>query len=198
MSELAGRLAVVKVPGTAVVMTAEATTTTDDITYQITNAVKQVLDRTATITVKDGGVATSEAYTLNRLNGTVTFETKDETRVITIDGKYLPMSAAAGAHQYNYNKSVELHDVTAFLATHKARIAGQKWAAGTLSSWDINDYFSDALTAGDPVVLEFRGQTAGEPERVWALLESSEMAAAIADAQSETVTFISTDELLNL
>jgi hypothetical protein len=197
MGELAGRLAVVKASGSAVTMTDEATTATGNQVYQITHAAKRVLDRTAATVVKDDGAPTAEAYTLNRLNGTVTFVTQ-ASRVITIDGEYLPMTVVATAYDYKYKRGVDLHDITAFLATHKARIAGQKWASGTLSQWDINDYFEDVLTAGEPIVLEFRGQEEGEPERVWALLEGTEMAAAIKDPQKAVVTFVSTDELLNL
>lgn len=84
-------------------------------------------------------------------------------------------------------------------ATHHKRIAGQKFASGTISQWDVVDsYFRDALTDGSPVVLEFRGQDTGDPQRLWALLESAEMTAAIDSPQDEAVSFISTDELLNL
>lgn len=195
--ELAGRLAVVKASGTAVAMTAEATTATGNISYQITDATKRVIDRTEAVVVKDGGVVTAEAYTLNRLSGTVTFATAT-ARTITIDGKYLPMAEVASAHEYSFNKAVDVLEVTPFAATHKKRIAGQKFASGTLSQWDINEYFYDALTADEPIVLEFRGTATGEPERLWAYLESSEMSAAISDPQNEIVTFTSTDELLNI
>jgi hypothetical protein len=195
----AGRLTVVKVSGTAVAMTGEATTTTDNTVYQITNTAKRVLDRDATITVKDGGVATAETYTLDRLGGTITFTSADPGRVITVDGDYLPMSTAAYAHAHTYRKGVDLHLIPAYGATHKKRLPGLKFASGTLSQWDVtSDYFSDALTAGEPIVLEFRAEAAGEPKRVWALLESDEMRSAIASPQDEIVTFISTDELLNL
>src|SRR4051812_39714265 len=97
MAAKAGRLISVKVSGVAVAFTAEATTTTDTKTYKVTNAVKRVWDRAAAITVKDGGTPTAEAYTLNRLKGTVTFANAG-TRVITLDGSYLPMSTLALGH----------------------------------------------------------------------------------------------------
>jgi hypothetical protein len=264
MAELAGKSAVVKVSGTATAMVGEATTAAADLTYQITSATKQVLDRTATIqvhkfsandTAEAGttnttnikmtahGLVTGDliinttrsnaarivtyvdannvtvatvtsqttgdtigkypteattAYSLNRLNGTVTY-VPAVVRVIYVSGDYLPMSSAAYAHDYSYTKEIDAHGVTAFLATHKSRIAGQKYASGTLSDWEVTStYFADALTAGVPVVLEFRGQTADNPERVWALLNSQEITAAVAGAQDQVVKFISTEALLTL
>jgi hypothetical protein len=73
MAALAGKKALVKISGTATAMTAEATTTTDDQNYQITDTAKRILPLDATIVVDDNGTPTVESYTLNRLNGTVTF-----------------------------------------------------------------------------------------------------------------------------
>ena len=199
MTELAGRLATIKVSGDAVAFTAEATTTADNQIYQITNAIKRVLDRDTTPTVLDGGVETVESYTVNKLNGTITFGSIDATRVITVTSKYLPMSTATYAHNFSYNRGVNLMDVTPFLATHYKRLAGTKFASGTLSQFDLTStYFADALTAGNPIVIEFRDTADSEPIRCWALLESAEMQAAIDNPQDEIVSFISTDELLDL
>lgn len=199
MPELAGKLATIKVSGEATVFPAEATTTTDDKTYQITNAAKRVLDRDTTPTVLDGGIATTEDYTINKLSGVITFETVDVSRVITVTGKYMPMSTATYAHNFSYSRGVDLQDVTAFLATHKNKIASTKFASGTLNQFDVTStYYADALTAGDPVVIEFLDTATSEPIRCWALLEGAEMQAAIESPQDQIVTFISTDELLNL
>lgn len=204
MSEQAGRLAVVKVSGSPVSAAEEALTRVTDLVWQIADAAKQVLDRDVTPVLEedDGGWADIEYESVNKLNGKFTFAVPGHAAGSTIrvkTGNYLPMSSAAAAHAYTYKKAATLHEVTAFLATHKNRIAGTKWAAGTLSQWDVTDsYFDDALTAGDPVVLEFRGQAADDPQRVWALLESQEMQAAIDSPQDEVVSYISTDELLNL
>ena len=204
MSELEGRLAVVKVSGAPVSAAEEALTRITNTVWQITDAAKQVLDRDVTPVLEKFNIvwADIEYESVNKLNGKFTFAAPGHAAGSTIrvkTGNYLPMSSAAAAHEYTYKKSVTLHEITTFLATHKNRIAGTKWAAGTLSQWDVTDsYFEDALVAGSPVILEFRGQAAGNPERVWALLESQEMRAAIDSPQDEVVSFISTDELLNL
>lgn len=264
MAEVAGKSAIVKVSGTLTSMVGEATTE-DGTTkiYQIANTVKQVLDRTATISVHlydsddeaeantttttikmtDHGLAVGDLiinesrsnaarvvvtaadddtitvasvssqnstdviakypteaaanYTLNRLNGTVTYAAAD-TRIIKISGSYLPMSTAAYAHEFSYARGIDLSEITAFGATYKNRLAGLKYASGTLSQFDAtSEYYADALVAGSPVVIEFLYQTGADPLRAWALLESVEMAAAIADPQDQVVSFISTDELLD-
>jgi hypothetical protein len=199
MGEKAGRLVTIKVSGDAVAFTTEATSTEDNIKYQIDDTSKRVWDRDTTPTIYDDGVETSEDYTVNKLEGTITFESADEIRVITVSGKYLPMSTASYAHEYSYARGVDLIDVSKFGDTYKSRIADLKYASGTISQWDVTDtYFEDALTAGDPVVLEFRDESTSDPIRCWALLESREMAAALGNAQDEIVSFISTDELLDL
>ncbi len=208
MTELAGRLAVVKVSGSPADLSTEGLTRITDTEWQISTATKQVLERGSVITLErnDGGWADITYLSVNRLNGVFTFAGAGYVAGSTIRVKttaptanYLPVSTAAYAHDYTYARGVDMHEVTAFLATHKKRIAGTKYGAGTLSQWDIlSVYYKDALTAGEPVVLEFRGSAAGDPQRLWALLESSEIQAAVDSPQDEVVSFVSTDDLLNL
>lgn len=206
--ELAGRLAVVKVSGNPTDLSDESLTRITDTEWQITTASKRIIDRAVDPTLEkdDAGWDDIQYLSANKLTGVFTFASPghpagSSIRVKTTSptANYLPLSTAAYAHSYTYSRGVDLIDITAFLATHKKRIPGQKYASGTISQWDVTDsYFEDALTEGEPVVLEFRGQASGDPQRVWALLESQEMAAAIDAPQGETVSFISTDELLNI
>jgi len=205
MPELAGKAAAIKISGTAASLAEEALEHVTDNTWQIETATKQVIDRDSTpvLELSDGiGGWDDIAYTsVNKLTGVFTFsgdgyEDTEEIRVKT--GNYLPMSTATYAHEFSYSRGVELPEVTPFGATHKNRLAGLKFASGTLSQWDAtSEYYTDALVAGDPVVIEFLYETGADPVRVWALLESVEMAAAIADPQNQVVSFISTDELLD-
>ncbi len=209
MAELAGRLAVVKVSGNPLNLNEQALAQISTYIWRIADADMRVIDPAVNPTLErsdDEGFSWSDqAYvSVNKLSGEFTFAADhagDDIRVKVTDptANYLPMSTAAYAHSYSYNRGADLFDVSAFLATHKKRIAGQKFASGTLSQWDVMDsYYRDALTDGEPVVVEFRGETAGDPQRVWALVESEEMAAAIDSPQGKTVSFISTDELLNI
>lgn len=206
MSELAGRLAVIKVSGDPLTAVAEGLTHITNTEWQITDAIKRVLDRDVTpVLEKSDGVGgwVEITYTkANKLNGKFTFGGVGYVNTETLrvkSGNYLPMSTAASAHEYSYNRSATMLEVTRFQDTHKRRIAGTKFGSGSLSQWDVIDtYFEDALTAGEPIVLEFRAETTGNPQRLWALIESAEISAAIDSPQDEAVSFISTDDLLNL
>jgi len=200
MTERAGKNTLIKISGVATIMTAEATTLiTTGLVYQITNAVKQVLDIATVPTVLVGGSAVSAAtYTVNYLNGKITF-LSSATRTVTVTGKYLPMTTAAYANQMSNSRACDMHEATAFQATHKSRIAGLKSASGTLAQFDVTDTtYSDALAAGLPVVMEIRTGLADEPDRFWALLESTEVQAAIDSIQSETISWVSKDAWLRL
>lgn len=137
-------------------------------------------------------------YNLNRLNGTVTFPTAT-SRVIRISGNYLPMSVAAYANQMSKNEAADILDVTKFGDTYHKRKAGLKSASGSLTNfYSVDEVFSAALTAGEPVVIEDRTAAAAEPDRYWALLESSEVSAAIEGMQSQAVSWISHDAWIKL
>ncbi len=273
--ELAGRQAVVKVSGDPIDLSEEFLVQIKVYVWQVSDANKRVIDRDVEPVLERypvfGNWEDQDYVSVNKLDGTFIFDTDytgDSIRVKS--GNYLPMSTAAYAHSYTYNRGVDLFDVTAFRretsrtedaeagttetnititdhglevgnriintdrgnaertvteivdddnftvasvtnqasgdtielyhyipSTHRKRMKGQKFASGSISSWDVVDsYFRDALTSGDPVVLEFRGQDSGDPQRVWALLENTEMAAAIDSPQEETVSYISTDKLL--
>jgi hypothetical protein len=80
-------------PGTSTAMTGEATTLTETLTYQITNAAKRVLDRATVPTVLDNAVAVSDANIqwIDYLFGRVKFIAGYvPTGPITITGNYLP------------------------------------------------------------------------------------------------------------
>lgn len=200
MSEVAGKDCIVKVSGAPTSFTSEATSTSDNQSYQISNAVKQVLDRDTPPTVYDDAIETIEDYTVNYLNGTITFETVDALRgPITVTGKYLPMSVAAYAHTSSNSRACDLLDVTPFGVTHRKRIAGMLSASGTLSQFDVTDTtYITALAAGDPVVLEQVTASGEEPDRFWALLESTELQAALENPQDEVISWISHDSWLRL
>ncbi|MGH9424580.1 MAG: hypothetical protein ACRD3J_31695 [Thermoanaerobaculia bacterium] len=199
MTAIAGRLAAVKVSGAPVAFTGEATTTlVANTTYQITNAVKRTWDMTVAITVKKDGVAQSAAlYTLNRLTGTVTFLADIGVgHTITVDGSYLPLSLAAEAKQFSYTLSAQLLEDNQFGDTDITRVLGPQDCAGSLSRWQgVDTYFTDALLAGNPVVIEFSSNSAvGFDRRMWALLNQDGITAAIAGLIEESVAFMGTPD----
>ncbi|ATW27947.1 hypothetical protein [Candidatus Formimonas warabiya] len=194
----AGKKALVKIPGTAVAFTDEATTTSDNKSYQITNTTKRVWHKTAAVTVEVNGTVTGEQYTLNRLNGTVTFSVANGSRgTVTVTGQYLPMSAAAEAHEWKLTMEAENLEVTPFQAVYRTKIQGLKGASGSISQWNVIDrYYYNALVGGNPLVLELYPQDTLTPLKIWAVLNSDELSAALDAAQDEAVSFESTEDLL--
>ena len=194
---VAGRDVIIKVSGEGVVATNLATTTTDYKTYQIADTLKQVIALNTPVTVKNNGVKTEEKYKLNRLNGTITFETVDNTREITIDCTYLPLIKVAKAYVASYTEAVDMYEIPIFGDIYKRRVPGFKYASGSLSHWDILDStFTDALVSGKPVVIEYKHSETGNTKRLFALLESVEMSFAIDNPYEQSVSFISTDEFI--
>lgn len=181
-----------RVSGAAVAFTDEATTDLgDNQSYQITDTAKRVWDRTATITVVEAGVPTVESYTVNRLFGIITFASADAGRgAVTVTGQYLPLSEAATAHRYTTVRSRAVPTDTAFGATWESFVAGMKKITGSLSRWAIDEYFGDALVNGTVVVLDLMPDRSGtRATRVWALLNSEQMEAAVDGVVDESVEF---------
>lgn len=177
------------------------------------NAYRLVLTRTSAdevilasaITGQDAGdtierylTEASTAYTLNRLNGKVTYASAT-SRVIKISGDYLPMSVAAYANQMSRSDACDMLDTTVFGDTYKSRMAGLKSASGTLTNfYSADEVFGAALTAGVPIVIEDRTVSTNEPNRYWALLESDEVSAAVEGVQSQAVSWVSYDSWIKL
>lgn len=195
MTERAGKDCQIKISGSALTLTNAAVTNIDNQSYQITDTAKQVLDLATSVTVKVGGSTTTEAYTMNYLNGKVIFATVNAGRgTVTITGKYLPLTVAAYAHTSSSNMACEMKDVTPFGVTHKKRMAGLKSASGTLSQFNVADtIYSAALVAGLPIVIESRAISTDEPERFYALLDSTEVTAAIDGVQDNKISWVSYD-----
>jgi hypothetical protein len=189
MAANAGKLCAVKLSGTPTSMTAEATTGSGNTTYQITNTAKRVLDPTATITVKDGGVATVESYTLNRLTGTVTFGSA-VVRTITIDGTYLPMTTVAEGKEFSLQIGITNSEDSAFLDADVTRLQNEADCKGSVGQWkNSSQNFKTALDAGTPVVLEFVRATSTVFARCWALFQSNGIQAEKKGLIEETIAF---------
>jgi Neuraminidase (sialidase) len=163
-----------------------------------TITVAAVTDQAVGDTIATYKTEASTAYSLNRLNGTVTYADA-LSRVIKISGDYLPMTIAAYANSMSRSEACDMLDVTKFGDTYKKRMAGLKSASGTLTQFHTTDTtFTDALTAGAPVVIEDRDAAASEPNRFWAMLESDEVAAAVEGLINEIVSWVSYDAWIKL
>ena len=198
MPTIAGRKALVRVPGTALTLTAEAAANSgDNKTYRITNTAKRILDPQATITVLVAAVATGEVYTLNRLRGEVVFATVNAGRgVVTITGSYLPMASAAATKSYAYSLAASQLDVTTFDSANTNvgfidRIQGTFDVSGSLGlRWSSDFALRDALLNAPVIVIEFYSDRAAVRDLAcWALLNKRGLESAIDSSTEITVEF---------
>lgn len=192
MAGTAGKNALVKVSGTAVAFSSQATTSADGKTYQLSSTSLQGVPwhPTTTLTVNATSGAAGDTYSVYRLNGTVVFNTS-ATRTITISGDYLPMSNAAEAHEYNLSLSADLLDDSAFQDTYRSRVMGIKDVSGSFTAHYVDQTYIDVLTSSsEVVVMEFHDSTSGTYfARAWGRLSGWENAATIGELLEETVNF---------
>ena len=192
---IAGRKALVRVSGAPVALSAEPTTADATLkNFTITNAAYRVWDRAAAVSVTrspDGVTFTAvpaTEYTVNRLTGTVSFAAAQAAGTqIRVSTSYLPLATAAEAKEFSYTFTGNNLDASTFGSTFVLRQQGQRDITGSLSMWTTTDRtFEDALTADRPVVLEFYSDSGASADfRVWALVNSDEISAAV-DGLAET------------
>ena len=103
-----------KKPGTSTTMTAEAMTLVSGKTYKITNAAKNIWDRTGTFTVYDNAVnRNSQLLNVDYLYGQVTFlASYTVVGPVTVDGKYFPAVILAKYRNFTLNQTMEAIDNT--------------------------------------------------------------------------------------
>lgn len=200
MAGIAGKKALVKVGGAPVVLTNEAAANAgDNKTWQITTVARRVLDRATAVVVKNGGVAVNPAvdpFTVSRLNGTVIFTNADNTRVITVSGKYVPLSVAVGSKNYSYALARTVIADTDFdsantntgFNTYQAGMLDVSGSIGRRLTTDL--VMRDALRTGDPVVIEFfSDRNAAADLLCWALLDKDQVQSAVDGMQEGTIDF---------
>jgi hypothetical protein len=189
MAAIAGKRAKVLLTGTGIAMTGEATTTSDNKNYQITNTVKRILSQNGTVVVKNSGTVVSSGYTLNRLNGTVTFATAT-TRTITVDATYLPTVEAINAFDCSYSIDADNQDVTVFSKDYIVREQGLIDFSGSLTQYSIDSTYQNILTAGNPVVLEISSNRSSSYDiRAWVILSSVEESGSVDGIMEEALEF---------
>lgn len=128
----AGYVAKIKKSGTPTTFTALPTTNLGGKVYQITDATKQVWDRTTTISVFDNAVALASPSTniisVDYLNGIVTLASGyTPTGAITFSGKYLPMTQVAKANSFTLTQTA---------ATKKTSVYETAQANGGFETFD--------------------------------------------------------------
>ena len=190
---LQGYLASVKAISTGVAMTNEATTATG-ASYQITNSAKRILDLNTPIIVNDGGTPTTEAYTIDYLNGRVTFGST-ASRTITITGAYLTPATIATADTFNFSATAEAYENTAFGTQYKSFQAGLISGTATLGRFFVTDsLFIDALLDGEYKILEYY-VSSGNKISFYGIITSDNVDATVSSLVREELTFQITNQI---
>lgn len=192
---LKGCLALVKQQSSAVAFTDEATTATGNISYQITDEAKRIWSYDGLIIVKDGGVATTESYTINRLTGTITFNTAT-SRTITVTGEYVLLSTVAKAKSFALNGTRDVSDVTVFNTEFKSFEATLLSGSAELGLiYDVTSTFFTMLTDGTIKVIEYYPNSSGTPIRFYGLCTNNSINSPVEGIIEESVSFQITKQI---
>lgn len=188
ITALAGKNAKILAYGSSIVFTDEATTSTDNRTYQITDTTKRIWCKDCTIVIKDGGSPTTENYTLDRLTGRVIFETTG-TRTITISGYYLPTHTIGCAYEYTWTLSADNADATCFEHQFMGREQTLKDFSASISKfYDTTNYFFNKLFSDDEFVIEFYVDGSSSPDlRAWGKIATDEDSASVDGLVEESI-----------
>lgn len=187
----------VKVSGTAVSMTAEATTLVTGTTYQITNTAKRVLDPSVAVVVNDAGSPVSA--TVDYLFGTVTLASSPGGAV-TVTASYLPVATIGECKSVDLSISIDLGDITSFdSAGVKKKTSLLQDISGSLGRlvMPIDDLDSATggvqsihswMLAGTPRLIDVLF-TSGARVRAWVLFKSYKVTGQTSSIVESTVEF---------
>lgn len=191
---LQGFGALVKAESSAIVFTDEATTTSDNKTYVVPD---MIFAYGSDIVVEDGGTETTEDYTVNWLEGSVTFATADEERVITVSGEYVTLSTIAYANEFAFNGTRDLADITAFGQDSKVYYPTLVSAEATIRKfYEVDGYFVNLLADGLVKVFELYADADAEPFRFYGLISGDTVGAVIDGMIEESITIQTSGKMI--
>lgn len=186
----------VKLKSSGIAMTDEATSTSDDKTYQISASTKRILDLNTSIIVKDDGTATSESYEIDYLNGSVTFDSVDAGRVITITGAYLTPATVATADKFSISITGDALDITPFNSDGDREFEqGLISGTATLSRFHAtDDLLIDPILDGETAIIELY-LTDTDILRCYGVYTTNGQESPVEALIKETVTFQITTQI---
>ena len=191
-----GKKAEIKISGSPIDFNDEAMTTTDNLIYKIDDETKRVWDYKTDPVVKVDTVIVTTGYSVVKLSGQIVFDA-DPGGGVTVSGKYVTLTAVATANEYDYSLENDFEDITPFKSEYKKKKVVMSGMTGSVGKFrELDNYFIDQLISGDPVVIEFYVDEVEDPVRVFALLDSDEIAAAANGIQSEKISFVSTTKMI--
>jgi len=152
----AGYNATIKKSGTSTAMLTEPTTEITGTTFQVTDPLKQVLDRTVTFTATGSISGALTITSIDYLYGIFTFSTSVTGETVTVDGSYLPMSAYGVAREFTLTQNADTIDTTDF-DTAQANGGFRTFTPGLRQvSLDLSGFYD--LVAGFKALLESRAE----------------------------------------
>lgn len=149
--------------GSAVVMTAEATTLVSGKTYQITNAARRIVDIATALVVLDSAVAVSAANieSIDYLFGMVTFVSSyTPSGAITMTGAYFATTQLAGSRTFTLTQTADPIDNTTIPSAqassgHRTHQQGLKTVALEIGGvYALSNGFRAALAARSRLIVE--------------------------------------------
>jgi hypothetical protein len=196
----AGYVAKVLKSGSTTAMTDEAMTLVSGKTYKITNAAKNVWDRTVTPTFEDNAVAISanDIESIDYLFGRVTFTSGyTVTGPITVaTGSYLPMAVVAKANSFTLTQTADTKETSDF-ETAQANGGFRTFEYGlrkvelsTQGTFATSNGFKALLTARSEVVIEINPDGAnGSVARGWFKPMNTGQSGDVGALEEETLSF---------
>jgi hypothetical protein len=192
---LRGYLAQVKQQSSAVAMTDEATTATGNISYQITNTAKRIIDLGTAVVVKVGGSPVTTGFTIDYLNGKIVF-TSVATRTVTVTGAYVTLTTVASARSFTFNGTRETTDVTKFGTQFREFEPTLLTGTAELGLvYEANSTFFAMLTNGTIKVLEYYPNDSLTPIRFFGLCTNNSINAPVEGVLDESITFQITKQI---
>ena len=184
----------IKAQSSAVVFTDEATTTGDDISYQITDTSKRLWDLETPILVEDSAVPTTESFKVNRLTGTITFESA-VSRTITVSGSSVTPVTVAQGKSFTFNGVREVLDNTIFQNESRTFQSGLLTGTAEIGRFYVDTFFFDQLLNGEIKILEFYADDSLDPIRAFGLVTSETIEDPVAGLVEESISFQLTDNI---
>jgi len=191
---LQGHKASIKVQSSGVSMTDEPTTGTANLSYQITNSARRILDMNTTLLVEDGGTTTSENYTVDYLNGRIIFATAT-ARVITVTGAYMTPVTVATANTYTVTVNSDALENTPFESSHRTYQGGLVTGTANLGRYHVSDdLIIDEILAGNYLIIELF-VSATEKISFYGLIATDSVDAAVEALITETIYIQITNQI---
>lgn len=191
---LKGYLASIKGQSSAVALSLEATTSTDDQFYQITNVARRILDINTPVVVRVGGNIVTTGYKVKYLTGTIEFDTV-EVRTVTVSGAYVSLTELAQGKSYSFNGTADMLDKTTFKKAYREFESGLKTGTAEIQLFYLDTYFYDWLMDGSVKVVELYVADAEDPIRFLALVADDSINIPVEGLVDQSISLQITKEL---